>query len=68
MGSFSDDEGECRFFDAPDSISQGSDLGSNFTPIPDSGSGVVNGVSYDEWIKPPEVLLSGVSNSAVGWV
>ncbi|KAL3342302.1 hypothetical protein AABB24_026362 [Solanum stoloniferum] len=57
MGSFSDDEGECRFFDAPDSISQGSDLGSNFTPIPDSGSGVVNGVSYDEWIKTPRSVV-----------
>ncbi|TMW88749.1 hypothetical protein EJD97_018148 [Solanum chilense] len=57
MGSFSDDEGECRFFDAPESISQGSDLGSNFIPIPDSGSGVVNGVSYDEWIKTPRSVV-----------
>lgn len=57
MGSFSDDEGECRFFDAPDSISQVSNLGSNCTPIPESGSGIDNGVSYDEWIKTPRSVV-----------
>ncbi|XP_016564337.1 uncharacterized WD repeat-containing protein alr2800 isoform X2 [Capsicum annuum] len=53
MGSLSDDEGECRFFDAPDSISQVSDLGFNCSPMRESSSGIDNGVSYDEWIKTP---------------
>ncbi|MCD7448649.1 hypothetical protein HAX54_045297 [Datura stramonium] len=57
MGSFSDDEGECRFFDAPDSISQVSDLGSNCNTIPESGSGIDNGLSYDEWIKTPRSVV-----------
>lgn len=57
MGSLSDDEGECRFFDAPDSIPQVSDLGCNCTPNPESGSGIDNGVSYDEWIKTPRSVV-----------
>ncbi|CAN4089521.1 unnamed protein product [Withania somnifera] len=57
MGSLSDDEGECRFFDAPDSISQVSDLGCNCTLNPDSGSEIDNGVSYEEWIKTPRSVV-----------
>lgn len=57
MGSLSDDEGECRFYDAPDSISQISDSGSNSTQIAESGSGIDNGVSYDEWIKTPRSVV-----------
>ncbi|XP_060203928.1 uncharacterized protein LOC132632112 isoform X2 [Lycium barbarum] len=59
MGSFSDDEGEgegeCRFFDAPDTISQvsDSDSGCNCNPIPE----IDNGISYDEWIKTPTSVV-----------
>ncbi|KAJ8536923.1 hypothetical protein K7X08_035324 [Anisodus acutangulus] len=48
MGSFSDDEeGECLFVDAPDT----------FSPIPASGSGIDNGISYDEWIRTPRSVV-----------
>ncbi|KAK4362903.1 hypothetical protein RND71_018144 [Anisodus tanguticus] len=48
MGSFSDDdEGKCRFFDAPDTIS----------PIPESGPGIDNSISYDEWIRTPRSVV-----------
>ncbi|XP_059304547.1 uncharacterized protein LOC132056392 isoform X2 [Lycium ferocissimum] len=58
MGGFSDDEegeGECRFFDAPDTISQvsDSDSGCNCNPIPE----IDNGISYDEWIKTPTSVV-----------
>ncbi|CAN4085676.1 unnamed protein product [Withania somnifera] len=57
MGSLSDDEGGSRFFDAPDSIPQVSDLGCNCTLNPESGSGIDNGVGYDEWIKTPRSVV-----------
>ncbi|CAH9140862.1 unnamed protein product [Cuscuta epithymum] len=47
MGSFSEDEGECQFYDAPESISQ----------TPDSGHACLESTSntyeYDFWVRSP---------------
>nr|GMC66922.1 WD repeat-containing protein 44-like isoform X1 [Ipomoea batatas] len=47
MGSFSDDEGECRYFDAPETIAQASDLCSSCL------ESTSNSHEYDLWVRRP---------------
>ncbi|XP_019189062.1 PREDICTED: WD repeat-containing protein 44-like [Ipomoea nil] len=47
MGSFSDDEGECRYFDAPETIAQGSDLCSSCL------ESTSDSYEYDLWVRRP---------------
>lgn len=47
MGSFSDDEGECRFFDAPETIAQAFDLCSSCL------ESTSNSYEYDLWVRRP---------------